>query len=145
MTLTAPHEVGTPSRWRRVRPAVVLAGVVVALSVALHFRDPHESGSWGFCPWLVMTGTYCPGCGGLRAVNDLTRGELEAAASSNLLFVSSVPLLGWLWVRSVSQRWRGVRTPLPRGPLAVAGTFGVLLVVAFWVSRNLPFGSWLAP
>lgn len=145
MTLTAPHEVETPSRWRRLRPAVVLAGAVVALSVALHFRDPHESGSWGFCPWLVMTGTYCPGCGGLRAVNDLTRGDLAAAASSNLLFVSSIPVLTGLWARSVSQRWRGVRKPLPRGPLTVALTVGVVLTVLFWVSRNLPFGGWLAP
>ncbi len=109
MTITAPHEVDTPSRWQRVRPSLVLGGAVVVLSVALHLRDPHESGSWGFCPWQVVTGTSCPGCGGLRAVNDLTRGELAAAASSNLLFVSVIPLAVWLWLRSLGQRWRGVR------------------------------------
>jgi hypothetical protein len=92
-----------------------------------------------------MTGTYCPGCGGLRAVNDLTRGDLRAAASSNLVFVASIPLLTWMWARSVAQRWRGVRRPLPRAPLTVAATAGVVLVVLFWVSRNLPFGGWLAP
>lgn len=145
MTLTAPPDVEAPSRWQRVRPPVVVAGVVLGLSVALHFRDPHQSGSWGFCPWLVLTGTYCPGCGGLRAVNDLTRGDVGAAASSNLLFVSSIPLLTLFWARSVSQRWRGVRTPLPRAPLAVAAGIGVVLVVAFWVLRNLPAGAWLAP
>ncbi len=146
MTLTAPQpEVDVPSRWQRVRPPVVVAGVVLGLSVALHFRDPHESGSWGFCPWLLLTGTYCPGCGGLRAVNDLTRGDVGAAASSNLLFVSSIPLVAWLWVRSVSQRWRGVRTPLPRTAVAVASAVGVGLIVAFWVVRNLAFGAWLAP
>lgn len=146
MTLTAQHDVDVaPSRWQRVRPSFVLAGIVVALSVALHFRDPHESGSWGFCPWLVLTGTYCPGCGGLRAVNDLTRGDLRAAASSNLVFVSVIPLVAWLWVRSVSQRWRGVREPLPRGAVAVTATVGVALVVVFWVARNLPSGAWLAP
>jgi hypothetical protein len=145
MTLTVPHEVDAPSRWQRVRPSFVLAGSLVALSVALHLRDPHESGSWGFCPWLVLTGTYCPGCGGLRAVNDLTRGDLRAAASSNVAFVSVIPLMAWLWVRTVSQRWRGVREPLPRHVLTVAGSVGVVLVVVFWVVRNLPFGAWLAP
>lgn len=145
MTITAAHEVGTPSRWQRVRPSLVLAGIVVALSVALHLRDPHESGSWGFCPWLVLTGTNCPGCGGLRAVNDLTRGELASAASSNLLFVSAIPVAVGLWGRSLSQRWRGVREPLPRNVVAVATAVVVVLVVAFWVVRNLPFGAWLAP
>ena len=145
MTITAPPDVGTPSRWQRLRPPLVLAALVVALSVALHLRDPHESGSWGFCPWLLLTGTYCPGCGGLRAVNDLTRGDLGAAASSNLLFVSAIPLMAGLWVRSVGQRWRGVREPLPPPLVAGALTVVVVLVVAFWVVRNLPFGGWLAP
>ena len=145
MTVTAPRpEVETPSRWQRVRPPMVVAGVVLGASVALHFRDPHQSGSWGFCPWLVLTGTYCPGCGGLRAVNDLTRADLASAASSNVLFVSSIPVLAWFWARSVRQRWRGVRTPLPRTPLAVACGVGVVLVLAFWVTRNLAFGAWLA-
>jgi hypothetical protein len=146
MTITAaPHVETPPSRWRRVRPTLVLAGVVVALSVALHFRDPHESGSWGFCPWRVLTGTSCPGCGGLRAVNDLTRGDVASAASSNLLFVSTIPLVTWMWVRSFSQRWRDVREPLPRGMVGVAAAVLVVLVVVFWVVRNLPFGAWLAP
>ena len=145
MTLTAPPEAEAPSRWQRVRPTVVLAAVLVGLSVALHLRDPHESGSWGFCPWLVLTGTYCPGCGGLRAVNDLTRGDVGSAASSNLLFVSSIPLVTWMWLRSFGQRWRGVREPLPRTALTVVATIGVALVVVFWVVRNLPAGSWLAP
>ena len=145
MTITAPPEVDTPSRWQRIRPPVVLAAVVLTLSVALHFRDPHEQGSWGFCPWLVLTGTYCPGCGGLRAVNDLTRGDIGSAASSNLLFVSAIPLATWMWVRSLSQRWRGVREPLPRDVVKVATAVIVVLVVAFWVARNLSIGSWLAP
>ena len=145
MTLTAPPETEVPTRRRRLRTPVVVAGVVVGLSVALHFRDPHESGSWGFCPWLLLTGTYCPGCGGLRAVNDLTRGDLASALSSNALFVSSIPFAAWLWTRSVAQRWRGVPTPLPARFVAVAAAVGVVLVVAFWLLRNLPFAAWLAP
>ena len=146
MTLTAPPEAEAPSRWQRIRPAVVVAAVVLVLSVALHFRDPHKSGSWGFCPWLTMTGTYCPGCGGLRAVNDLTRGDVASAASSNLLFVSSIPVLVWMWARSLGQRWRGTQNhPLPHVLVTAAATAGVLLTFAFWLLRNLSFASWLAP
>ena len=114
-------------------------------SVALHLRDPHQSGSWGFCPWYLLTGTHCPGCGGLRAVNDLTRGDLGAAASSNLLFVASLPVVALLWARSLGQRWQGLRRPLPQPVAGVGAAVAVGLVVVFWVVRNLPFGAALAP
>jgi hypothetical protein len=118
---------------------------VLLASVALHLRDPHESGSWGFCPWLLLTGTHCPGCGGLRAVNDLTRGDLAAAASSNLLLVSALPLVAALWVRSFAQRWQGVHRPLPQPAAGVAAAVAIVLVAVFWVVRNLPVGAVLAP
>jgi hypothetical protein len=128
-----------------VTPPLLVAGGVLVASVALHLRDPHQSGSWGFCPWFVTTGTHCPGCGGLRAVNDLTRGDLAAAASSNLLFVTSIPVLVLLWARSFAQRWHGVRRPLPQPAAGVAAAAATVLVVLFWVVRNLPFGAGLAP
>jgi hypothetical protein len=127
----------------------LLAGGLLVLSVLLHLRDPHRGGSWGYCPWLLLTGTYCPGCGGLRAVNDLTHGDVKAAASSNLLFVASLPFVGLWWARTVLDRWRGV-VPRAGSPAAsrrvVAGCvgFGVVAVV-FWVARNTPPGAWLAP
>lgn len=144
MSLAVAEELGT-SRRERVTAPVLVAGAVLGASVVLHLRDPHQSGSYLFCPWLVLTGTYCPGCGGLRAVNDLTRGDLAAAASSNLLFVGSVPLVVLLWSRWLADRWRGVRrVPSHRRGVAAALVFaGVALV--FWVARNLPGLAWLAP
>jgi hypothetical protein len=123
----------------------VLAGGVLLASLALHLRDPHEGGSWGFCPWLVTTGTYCPGCGGLRAVNDLTNGDLGAAASSNLAFVAALPVLLALWARGLAQRWRGRSTRLPQAWVTGASVVALLAVAVFWVARNLPAGAWLAP
>ena len=130
-------------RWHRIRPPVLLAAGLLGASVLLHLRDPHQSGSWGYCPWLLLTGTQCPGCGGLRAVNDLTHGDLVAAASSNLLFVGSLPLVVFLWMRSVRDRWQGAsRTVDTRRALALSA-LAVVVVVAFWVLRNLPAGAWL--
>jgi Protein of unknown function (DUF2752) len=146
MTTTATASSTIPgSRLRRLSPPLLVAGGLLVASVALHLRDPHQAGSWGFCPWLAVTGTYCPGCGGLRAVNDLTDGDVVAAASSNLLFVASLPLLGAAWVRSVVVRWRGRHQPLPAWTAPVLGTLAVALITVFWVVRNVPGGGWLAP
>ena len=136
---------GSPARARRVAPPLILAGGVLVASVALHLRDPHQSGSWGFCPWLVMTGTSCPGCGGLRAVNDLTHGDVASAFSSNAMVVGSLPVLAALWTRSVVLRWRDVRRPLDSAGAAWAGGAAIVLLLVFWVVRNLPFAGYLAP
>jgi hypothetical protein len=116
-------------------------------SLALHLRDPHQQGSWGFCPWLLLTGTACPGCGGLRAVNDLTNGRVLDAASSNLLVVGGLPFAVALWARSVAQRWTGVRRLWSSRRVNAAWAVATAAVVVFWVVRNLPLDAarWLAP
>jgi hypothetical protein len=131
--------------WRGVRTPVLIAGVLLAGSVALHLRDPHRSGSYGFCPWLALTGTYCPGCGGLSAVNDLTHGNVLAAASSNLLFVASLPFVAVWWLRSFADGWRGVRRQLSDRSAYVVLVVVLSSTMVFWVLRNLPFASWLTP
>ncbi len=124
---------------------MLLAGAVLTASVLLHVRDPHVSGSWGFCPWLLLTGTYCPGCGGLRAVHDLTHLDLRAAASSNLLVVAGLPLVAVWWGRAVADRWRGVVRAGHARRRMVLATLVLSLAVCFAVLRNTGAGAWLAP
>jgi Protein of unknown function (DUF2752) len=138
-------EVDTRSRWQRVKGPTLFLGALMGASVLLHVRDPHRSGSWGYCPWLALTGTYCPGCGGLRAVNDLTNGDVRAAASSNLLFVGSLPLVAGVYLRWFVGSWNGVSQQVStKRAFVYAGIF-MTLAITFWVVRNLPFGAWLAP
>ncbi len=145
MTAVASGEPVAADRRTRVTAPLLVAGAVLGASVLLHLRDPHRDGSYLFCPWLVLTGTYCPGCGGLRAVNDLTHGDLAGAASSNLLLVGSLPLAVWIWGRWLADRWRGVRRVVDqRAAVLAAAAFGVASLV-FWLVRNLPGLGWLAP
>lgn len=142
----APSPVAPLTRRARLQGPLITAGLVGGLTIALHFRDPHTSGSWGFCPWVALTGYYCPGCGGLRAVNDLTNGDIIGAASSNLVFVLMVPVLVLWWLRWTQRAWSGAKEP-ERGlqhPGVWIALFAVVMVV-FGVLRNLPAGSWLAP
>jgi len=132
---------------RGLRDPLLVGGAVAALTLALHLRDPHASGSWGGCPWLALTGKYCPGCGGLRAVNDLTDGHVLAALSSNLVFVASVPLLLVWWALWVRRAWTGA--PATGGVSARTRTAWIavaaVVTLVFTVLRNTPAGAWLAP
>ena len=145
MTVLAPALTPTVRhRAERIRGPVTGAATVVAATLALRVRDPHVSHSWGVCPLYALTGIYCPGCGGLRGVNDLTHGHLGQAVSSNLLLVLAVPFALVAFGRWTYAAWTGrdlaVVPALPR-----TVTIGlVLLALVFTVVRNLP-GSWLAP
>jgi hypothetical protein len=132
----------TRSRLLRDPALVGIAGASAA--ALLHVRDPHGSGSYGFCPFLAITGRPCPGCGGLRAVNDLTHGDLAGAVGSNVLAVALVAMLAVAWGAWVVRRARG-----HDGPLLVVSdrSLAILLVVAlvFGFVRNTPWGAGLAP
>lgn len=143
MTL-AEAPVSVRPRPERLRGPLLSAAVLTAATVALHVRDPHVSHSWGVCPLYALTGLYCPGCGGLRGVNDLTDGHLGQAASSNLLLVLAIPFAAVFFLRWTYGAWTGreVRA-VPVLPKPVT-TALIILVVLFTVARNLP-GSWLAP
>lgn len=125
-----------------VVPALV-AAVAAAVTTWVGLVDPHVAGHYPTCPFLAVTGLYCPGCGSLRAMHDLAHGDLGGALSRNPLAVVFVLGLavGWaLWARRL---WRGQ----PRTRVAPAGLlYGLLgLVVAFWVLRNVPGWTWLSP
>jgi hypothetical protein len=141
--LLAPE---TPlTRRERLRLPLLTVGGLAAATLALHLHDPHQRGSWGVCP-LSLLGIYCPGCGGLRAVNDLTNGDVKAAASSNLLVAVGVPIAVVALSLWLVRSWRG--TPARHVPTRVQRVlWGVVAAVTlvFVVLRNTPQGAWLAP
>ena len=140
----APTQPSRLSRGVALRTPIVVGAIGVAATALLHFRDPHQHAAYGLCPFQFLTGLWCPGCGGLRAVNDLTRLDVASAVSSNVLAVVLVAVLAVFYVRWLVVRWRGhdVRMIVlsPR-----AATVVTVVIVAFTVVRNTPFGAWLAP
>ncbi len=79
--------------------AVLGAGALAYIGL----NDPHRPGSlFPSCPFRLLTGWYCPGCGGLRMTHDLLHADLSAAVTDNVFLLLGLPLLGvwWLWRRS---------------------------------------------
>jgi hypothetical protein len=129
---------------QRLRAPFALAAGVATSFLLVALVDPHEPGHYPVCPTQAIFGIYCPLCGGLRAANDLTRGDVLGAASSNLLLVLLLPVAVIAWVRWARERARGSTrqfwTPSTRQLRVVA-----VVLVAFMIVRNLPFGAGLAP
>lgn len=138
--LDADHRVTVTS----LRAPALVGAAGLGAAVLLHFHDPHDSGSYGYCPFLQLTGKPCPGCGGLRAVNNLSRGDVVGAISSNVLAVALVAVLAVAWVLWVARRLRGKVDPMMVLNLK-AGYAMIGVLVVFGILRNTPWGSWLAP
>ena len=66
----------------QMRVLVIAAATAGALTLA----------SWR-CPIHAVTGWYCPGCGGTRAVGALLRGDLVGALRDNLLLFTVLPFV----------------------------------------------------
>lgn len=143
-TTPVPVQAEEQARSRRMFPVVGVGLGVAALTWALHVRDPHGPGSWGFCP-TALVGFACPGCGSLRAVHHLTDLDVAAAASSNLLLVVAAPVAVLLWGRALLRAWRAVDGPWSLRLPSVLWWALAAVVVIFTVLRNTPWGAGLAP
>ena len=139
----APRQAPRSRSQRLLAPTLVAGGLGLA-SLALRLRDPHAAGSWGACPSAAL-GWWCPGCGGLRAVNDLTHLQVGDAASSNLALVVGVPIFTAWFVWWLVRRWRGEPRAVPTTTWLPLLVTAVALVGVFTVLRNTGAGAWLAP
>ena len=123
----------------------LLAGATAAGCAYLAISDPNKPASWyPVCPFKAMTGLDCPGCGITRALHALLTGHPVRALDHNALFVvAAVAAVVWLAVNKV-RTLRGRPTLRVKHPAAWGIAAGVV-VVAFWVLRNIHWGpfTWL--
>jgi hypothetical protein len=120
-------------------PSLVAAGCAVAGGVVFAV-DPETPGHYPTCPFLALTGWYCPGCGTTRALHALLHGNVAQAFAYNSVAFIAVPVLAWSLVRSLRDWQRGPRAEpagLRHNP-AVPPALVLLLLVAYWVLRNIP-------
>lgn len=136
-----------PSRTSRGRgllsfTAVTAAGIGAVGILAV--VSPEEQGHYPTCPFLTLTGYYCPGCGSLRAVHALTQGDIATAWERNplLLVVGPLLLVAWvMWGLRILGKTTWNTTRIPSVWIWVA--FAAIIV--FWIARNVPGWTWLSP
>ena len=137
-----PRPSAPRSRHGLVLPLVVGLGSLAA-TVYVGSVDPNQPGHYPTCPFLALTGWWCPGCGSLRAIHDLAHLDVAGALGHNPFTVLVIPFLVLSWVLWVERSLTG------RVPRRVAPGWSITAlligIVAFWVLRNVPGWTWLSP
>jgi hypothetical protein len=120
----------------RLGASTVVAMAAGGLSV-IYLLAPETSDLYPPCPFLALTGFYCPGCGTLRALHQLTRGHPLAALDLNPLMMLLLPFIMYFLASHVMLALTGwpLRKFFVRPALIWALLGGVLV---YWLLRNIP-------
>ncbi|TDC06427.1 DUF2752 domain-containing protein [Nonomuraea longispora] len=143
MGIATTERRGTDRVRRLLAPLGVAAGVGAAFAV-VGVVDPNEPGHYPTCPFLWLTGLYCPGCGTMRTMHALAHLDPVAALGLNPLAVAMIPFLLFWWGRWVLRAWQGRPRRTTLAHPAWLWAF-IAVVMVYWVVRNLPVGAFLAP
>ena len=134
------------SRPQRVFYLVALALAPVACVALYLFNPAAKDDPYPNCPFLWLTGYYCPGCGTLRAYHQLLHGNVGVALGLNPVTVLAVPALVYAMASTWLLGFTGKGLPMPRWGRGAGWAVGAVLIV-FGVIRNLPLTSleWMRP
>ena len=132
---TAPPRIAAASAKAPWLFAGISAAVLIGLLVLFLF-DPARHALYPMCVFKKVTGLDCPGCGGLRAMHHLLRGDLAGAFRLNAMVIIALPLtLVWM-----ATRWftRNRRRPLSGKQVLWAAWAIAVVLVLFGIVRNTP-------
>lgn len=125
-----------------VSKKILTRGILLTLFTSLiliyKFYDPLSIKLFPRCPFNVITGFLCPGCGSQRSVHHLLNLNIAAATSENMLLVFSIPYIMTGFTLDVIKssgpivlKWRRI----------LFGRNAIFLILAFictfWIIRNL--------
>lgn len=104
-----------------------------------YFYNPSKSSFFLPCPFKLVSGYNCPGCGSQRAIHQLVHGNISGAFRLNPLMVLSLPLIFYgLGTKAHNYLYNStVRFNLFYNKIFIYGYFS--LAVVYWVVRNLSF------
>jgi hypothetical protein len=137
--MNEPREKSPWGFWTAIASLVLMAGG----AVVLFLFDPSGNSYYPSCPLHELTGWSCPGCGSLRAMHQLTHGNIAAAFRFNPLLVILLPVVGWLIFREYMRLLTGKKLPgLVTYP--ACGWALAVVVVLFGILRNLPLPQLMA-
>ena len=110
--------------------------LVAALSLLYTF-NPETQPLFPRCPFLLITGYQCPGCGSQRALHSLLHGNIGAAFKQNVFMVLSIPYV----FLGIYLQYFGGKQRHPQLESIFYGRWSAIivlcLIIGYWILRNI--------
>lgn len=117
--------------------AVTIFILLIVTAFIFYVFDPEQTLFFPPCPFLVLTGYQCPGCGTQRAIHDLLHFNFLDAFRHNALILFLIPyIIMGFYLEILNGKKR-----LPRleqfffGKWAARIVIGIILL--YWLLRNV--------
>jgi len=119
----------------RIKFIIVIVGLGV-LSLYF-FINPTSTALFPKCPFYVITGFLCPGCGSQRAIHHIMHGDIFLGLRQNYLFLILFFVLSYeLFISLKTLLGQNTRNNLLHNK-KITNTI-LVLVIVFWILRNIP-------
>ena len=119
---------------------MIVATVSILLVVAtfiFYIFDPNKVSIFPPCPFLVLTGYECPGCGTQRAIHSLLHLRIGDALRYNSFIIFAIPYI----LLGVYLEYWGGKNRFPKLEKIFFGKYAVMVVLigilAYWILRNI--------
>ena len=124
---------------RKAQIFKILMAVAGAFTLMLtyFFADAHHWLFFPRCPFFMITGLWCPGCGCQRSFSALLHGDFSQAVRFNALLMASLPFLLYLTAVSVMNVF-GAKMVIQKNlcsPWSIKIIF--IIIVVFAIVRNI--------
>lgn len=133
---------------QRERKSLYIGGwILLGLGMAYLFLYQVLGISLGGPPCLfhAVTGAYCPGCGGTRAVTALLQGKLLTSLYYHPVVVYGAVLYFWFMVSNTAEYLSAGKVPIGLRWHKWFAAGGVILLVINFLLKNALFFIWKIP
>lgn len=116
---------------------IVFIGISV-FEIFFYFKNVHYFPVYPRCPFYLFTGLFCPGCGSIRAITSMIRGNFRQAFHYNILIIEAVFLFLFVLVLQMSvsetQRQRIIGNLYSTFFIKIV----LIIIMCFFILRNIP-------
>lgn len=119
----------------KIKTILVIIAILLIFAI-IFFSNPESCKLIPKCPFFIITGYYCPGCGTFRSLHNILHGNFSGAIRSNILTVILLPFITYSLINRFIIAIK--KQPMPEfhiPAILIWILFGI--VIAYWVLRNV--------